>query len=106
MPGDYRPQDANNPTLAALGCLLPALVPFDDWPGSLALVRAVPTQRMVPIGVVVPAVAAWLQSEEDLFDAQRAFVRLEGNGSRPIVEVLTLLRSRDRTASPLIGGRA
>jgi hypothetical protein len=37
--------------------------------------------------------AAWLAREEDLFDALRRFSRLEGNGRRPVGEVLALLQA-------------
>ncbi|MCK6507059.1 hypothetical protein L6R53_27415 [Myxococcota bacterium] len=96
---------ARGPALvAACQALLPALARFDDWMGAHSLLRAVPVQRGSTSGGSSPGgaaaveafaaqVAAWLAHEEDLFDALRRFSHLEGNGRRPVGEVLALLQA-------------
>ena len=78
--------------LAALAVLLPAWARFDDWMGALALLRALPTQRGLLLSAFAAALAPWLAQQDDLFEAVGAFSRLEGNGSRPVAEVLRLLQ--------------
>ncbi len=77
--------------LAAVEQLFPLWARFDDWMGVVTLLRAVPTQRTLTLAVFCDALAAWLASEEDLFDATRDFSRMEGQGVRPVAEVLRLL---------------
>jgi hypothetical protein len=64
---------------------------FDDWMGALTLLRAVPTQRALSLDAFADGIATWLAHEDDLFDALRAFAHLEGDGRRPVGEVLALL---------------
>ncbi|MCB9699627.1 MAG: hypothetical protein H6738_22775 [Alphaproteobacteria bacterium] len=92
--------------LAHGGRVLDALARFGDWPGAHALIRAVPTQRQMRLSTFADELCAWLDTERDLFDAQRALVRLEGLGTRPLAEVLLALRQRDPAEDerPLIGG--
>ncbi|MEZ4464681.1 MAG: hypothetical protein R3F43_09310 [bacterium] len=59
--------------------------------GVLSLLRAVPTQRGLPLVDFAVALDAWLATEDDLFDALRRFSRLEGSGTRPVGEVLRVL---------------
>lgn len=80
--------------ITATDLLFPAWARFDDWMGAVSLLRAVPTQRRLTLPEFASRVAAWLEGHEDLFDAVRAFSRLEGSGSRPVTEVLTLLEQR------------
>lgn len=82
-----------------------ALRRFDDWPGAIALIRALPVQRGLPIAPVIEQLCDWLSIEDDLFEAQRALVRLEGMGQRPLGEVLRLLRQRPREEQPLFGAQ-
>ena len=77
--------------LEALADLFPAWARFEDWMGAVSLLRAVPTQRRMTLPEFGRRVAAWLGGCDDLFDAVRAFSRLEGAGSRQVSEVLTLL---------------
>ena len=72
----------------AVELLWPCWAPFDDWMGALSLLRAVPTQRRLGIVPFAEGLVAWLEREEDLFDALRDFTRLEGAGRRPVSEVL------------------
>jgi UDP-N-acetylglucosamine--N-acetylmuramyl-(pentapeptide) pyrophosphoryl-undecaprenol N-acetylglucosamine transferase len=87
---------------SASRALLTALARFDDWPGAIALIRALPAQRTVSVGATVDAVAAWLATEHDLFDAQRALLRTEAGGQRSLVEVLRLLSQRSRAPEALL----
>ncbi|MCO4771898.1 MAG: hypothetical protein KDA24_17840 [Deltaproteobacteria bacterium] len=80
--------------LDAADALFPAWARFDDWMGAVSLLRAVPTQRRLALPEFGARVAAWLGQHDDLFDAVRAFSRLEGAGSRPVAEVLTMLEER------------
>ena len=64
---------------------------FDDWMGAVSLMRAVPTQRRLTLGAFSTRLAGWLALEDDLFDATRAFTRLEGAGRMQVDEVLTML---------------
>ena len=48
---------------------------------------------MIAIGDAAQALAAWLATEDDLFDALRRFAHLEGNGARSLAEVLRTLES-------------
>ena len=65
--------------------------PFGDWMGAISLLRAVPVQRSYGISSFASAIGEWLAGQEDLFDAQRAFARLENGGRRTIAETLRLL---------------
>ena len=64
---------------------------FNDWMGAVSLMRAVPVQRRLTLGGFSERMAAWLSLEDDLFDATRAFARLEGAGRMQVDEVLTML---------------
>ena len=64
---------------------------FDDWMGAVSLMRAVPTQRRLTLGGFAARLDDWLAQEDDLFDATRAFARLEGAGRMQVDEVLTML---------------
>ncbi|MCK6518378.1 hypothetical protein L6R46_25375, partial [Myxococcota bacterium] len=75
----------------ATDALLTAFVPFDDWGGAVALLRAMPSQRTWALGSFAEAFSRWLRRERDLFDAQRSFVRVEGGGKRSLAESLALL---------------
>lgn len=75
----------------ATDALLTAFVPFDDWGGAVALLRAMPSQRTWAVGSFAEAMSRWLRRERDLFDAQRSFVRVEGGGRRSLAESLALL---------------
>ncbi len=77
--------------IAATDLLFPVWARFDDWMGAVSLLRAVPTQRRLGLPEFAARVAAWLGGHEDLFDAVREFSRLEGSGSRTVIDVLTLL---------------
>lgn len=77
--------------LGGLERLLPVWGAFDDWMGAVSLLRAVPTQRRLTLTAFCDRVAGWLGEEEDLFDAVRAFSRLEGAGRRSVDEVLSAL---------------
>lgn len=68
--------------------LFRAWAPFGDWMGAVSLLRALPTQRTWPLADYARDMAAWLDKEEDLFDALRDFSRLEGRGQRSAVEVM------------------
>jgi UDP-N-acetylglucosamine--N-acetylmuramyl-(pentapeptide) pyrophosphoryl-undecaprenol N-acetylglucosamine transferase len=72
--------------------LIEALRPFDDWPGALALMRAMPQQRTWSLTAFADEAAQWLATETDLFDAQRSLVRMEAAGQRGLAETLRLLR--------------
>lgn len=78
--------------LAACERLFPLWARFDDWMGAVSLMRAVPTQRSLLLADFVTELEAWLDQQDDLFDALRDFSRLEARGSRPVAEVLRLLR--------------
>ena len=71
---------------------------FEDWMGAVSLLRAVPVQRTLRLADFVASVTAWLESEDDLFDALRAFARLEQRGQRPVAEALRLLCRREAPA--------
>ena len=62
-----------------------------DWMGPVSLLRALPTQRQYPIRDFAPIYAQWLSGLDDPYDGLRAFSALEGNGRRPVPEVLALL---------------
>ena len=64
---------------------------FDDWMGAVSLMRAVPTQRRLTLDGFSERMASWLAKEDDLFDAARAFTRLEGAGRMQVDEVLSML---------------
>jgi UDP-N-acetylglucosamine--N-acetylmuramyl-(pentapeptide) pyrophosphoryl-undecaprenol N-acetylglucosamine transferase len=81
------------PLLAACERLFPTWARFDDWMGAISLLRAVPVQRGYALSEFSEALCGWLDREEDLFDALRAFSRLEGRGRRTVPEVLALLGS-------------
>ena len=59
--------------------------------GAVSLMRAVPTQRGFGLVAFADAMVRWLEREEDLFDALRAFSQLEQGGERPVAEVLRIL---------------
>jgi len=82
------------------GCasLFPAFARFGDWMGALALVNALPAQRSIALADVATALAHWLASEHDLFDAVRRLAHLEGHGKRSLGEVLGLLGREGRDA--------
>ncbi len=80
--------------LVGLEALLPAWARFDDWMGAVSLLRAVPTQRTLTLPEFGRRLARWLDQHEDLFDAVRAFSRLEGGGQRTVVEVLAVLEAQ------------
>ena len=71
--------------------LLAAWARFDDWMGAVSLMRAVPVQRRLTLGGFSERLSTWLSLEDDLFDATRAFTRLEGAGRMQVDEVLTML---------------
>ena len=75
----------------ALEVLFPSWARFDDWMGAVALLRAVPTQRTLPIAAFADLVAGWLAGRDDLFDAVADLTRLEGGGRHPVAEALRLL---------------
>ncbi len=75
----------------ACGVLFPVWARFADWMGAVSLVNAIPLQRTVAIAEVSAQMAQWLARESDLFDALRRFARLEGNGARPLPEILKVL---------------
>jgi UDP-N-acetylglucosamine--N-acetylmuramyl-(pentapeptide) pyrophosphoryl-undecaprenol N-acetylglucosamine transferase len=75
----------------ACGVLLPAFARFADWMGALSLVNALPVQRTMPLADAASALAGWLASERDLFDALRRFAHLEQHGQRTLGEVLGAL---------------
>lgn len=78
--------------------------PHRDWMGALALLRAIKVQRNYPLGAFVTACERWLPSVDDLFDAQRDMVRLEQDGQRPLLEVMTLLSRQASAESPVAAG--
>ncbi len=88
----------------AVELLFPAWARFDDWMGAVSLMRAVPTQRGYALPRFAAQLSAWLEGEDDLFDALRRFSRLEGGGSRTVAEVLRMLR-HDGTSSSLESAR-
>ena len=71
--------------------LFPIWAGFDDWMGAVSLLRAVPTQRSYDVASFARDMAAWLESQDDLFDALRDFTRLEGQGRQPVATVLNEL---------------
>jgi hypothetical protein len=71
--------------------LFPAWSRFADWMGAVSIVNALPLQRGVGVGEVATGMVAWLERETDLFDALRRFAHLEGNGARPLGDVLRAL---------------
>ena len=79
--------------LEASEALFAAWAPFEDWMGAVSLLRALPTQRELSLERFTVQLTEWLATEDDLFDALRAFTRLEGRGARPVGEVLALLRT-------------
>ncbi|MBK9648113.1 MAG: hypothetical protein IPO67_23665 [Deltaproteobacteria bacterium] len=76
---------------SAADTLLTAFVPFEDWGGAVALLRAMPSQRTWALASFADALSRWLTHERDLFDAQRSFVKVEGGGKRGLAESLALL---------------
>ncbi|HMV70198.1 MAG TPA: hypothetical protein PKA64_25375, partial [Myxococcota bacterium] len=86
------PASSGEERLAACQALVPALARFGDWPGAVALLRALPQQRAWSLGACVEALVAWLDGERDLFDAQRALVRTSAGGRRSLAEALHVLR--------------
>jgi len=78
------------PTLlhGSLHQLLPLWARFDDWMGVVSLLRALPTQKLYRLDHFTEHLSLWLAGQEDLFDALRTFVRLEGGGQRTVSEVL------------------
>ncbi len=85
------PTSSLDAVIDACGVLFPAWARFSDWMGAVSLVNALPVQRTLQIGEIVDGMTTWLAREEDLFDALRRFTRLEGNGSRPLHDVLRAL---------------
>lgn len=79
--------------VSACDVLFQAWAPFQDWMGAISLIRAVPTQRGYRLTAFAHDVAAWLAAEDDLFDALRAFTRLENGGARTVAECLRVLRA-------------
>jgi UDP-N-acetylglucosamine--N-acetylmuramyl-(pentapeptide) pyrophosphoryl-undecaprenol N-acetylglucosamine transferase len=86
------PAAAGPELLAACARLLPVFARFEDWPGAVALLRALPQQRTWPLAACAEALATWLGGERDLFDAQRALVRTSASGRRSLAESLHLLQ--------------
>ena len=74
--------------LAAVEILFPLWNQFDDWMGASAFLRNIPTQRSLSILHFAKMMSAWLESEDDLFDALRAFSHLENRGKKTVGEVL------------------
>ena len=85
------PTSSLDAVIDACGVLFPAWARFADWMGAVSLVNALPVQRTLQIGEIVDSMTTWLAREEDLFDALRRFTRLEGNGTRPLHDVLRAL---------------
>lgn len=85
--------------LDGLEALLPAwrglLGSPPDWMGPVSLLRAVPTQRNLPLSDFAPRYAAWLSGLDDPYEGLRAFAALEGNGRRPVAEILAMLARRE-----------
>jgi hypothetical protein len=71
--------------------LFPVWARFADWMGAVSLVNALPPQRAVTIVDTARSLSTWLATEDDLFDALRRFARLEGNGAKPLADVLRAL---------------
>ncbi|MCK6523974.1 hypothetical protein L6R49_21410 [Myxococcota bacterium] len=86
--------------LAASERLLTAFIPFDDWGGAVALLRAMPSQRTWALTSFAESLARWLGRERDLFDAQRSFVRIDGGGRRGLAESLALLADGGAASAP------
>lgn len=86
------PLQGRDALVAASERLFAVWARFGDWMGAVSLLRAVPMQRGWDAPAFAEAMAAWLEHEEDLFDALRAFAHLERSGSRTTAEVLRLLR--------------
>jgi len=84
--------------LEGLELLIPTWARFDDWMGAISLLRAVPTQRGLPLEAFARQMATWLKKQEDLFDAVRDLSRTEGGGKRTIAEALRILTTE--AASP------
>jgi hypothetical protein len=82
--------------LRIVDAVWPGLARFDDWPGAVALLRAIPAQRGWPSATFAEDLVAWLAGESDLFDAQRSFVRLSRGRTPP--ETLRLLARGERPA--------
>jgi hypothetical protein len=85
------PTSSLDAVIDACGVLFPAWARFADWMGAVSLVNALPVQRTLQIGEIVDGMTTWLAREDDLFDALRRFTRLEGNGTRPLHDVLRAL---------------
>ena len=77
--------------LDAVELLFPCWARFDDWMGAIALLRALPVQRQLPLSAFARSANVWLGTQEDLFDAVRDFTRLEEAGKRSASQVLDLL---------------
>ncbi len=86
------PLDDSDALIRAAERLWPVWARFDDWMGAVSLLRAVPRQRTLEVVDFAEGVERWLENEEDLFEALRAFARSEGDGQRPVGEVLGMLR--------------
>lgn len=82
------PRASGDELVAAARLLLPVWARFEDWMGAISLLRAVPTQRTLPLLPFAEQVATWLATQDDLFDAVARFSRLEGHGKRTVPEVL------------------
>ena len=83
------PAASGGDLLRACQTLFRAWAPFDDWMGAVSMLRAVPTQRSgYGLGGFARDLAAWLGSQDALFDALREFARLEDHGRRTVAAVL------------------
>ncbi len=83
--------------LAACEVLFPCWARFDDWMGAISLLRAVPTQRSgMSLAAFAEAVAAWLEHEDELFEALGRFTRREGAGRSTVAAVLRELGAEAR----------
>jgi UDP-N-acetylglucosamine--N-acetylmuramyl-(pentapeptide) pyrophosphoryl-undecaprenol N-acetylglucosamine transferase len=82
------PAATPGPLIDAVEVLFPCWARFDDWMGAISLMRAVPTQRTLTITRFATQIAAWLQREDDLFDALRRYSHLEDGGTQSVAEVL------------------
>ncbi|MFT4977264.1 MAG: UDP-N-acetylglucosamine--N-acetylmuramyl-(pentapeptide) pyrophosphoryl-undecaprenol N-acetylglucosamine transferase [Myxococcota bacterium] len=78
------------------GRLFAAWGRFDDWMGAVSLMRAVPTQRQLSLDDFATHLIAWLETQDELFDALRVLARTERHGERSIAETLTMLAKEAR----------
>ncbi len=76
---------------ASLIQLLGIFQPFQDWMGALALLRSLPNDRRLTLGAALPLIRAWLEREEDLFEAQRRMLHQDGLERRTLAEILSIL---------------